>query len=135
MVVEVSGVFSDKNLTPLSHKGALMSEGEIQSLPDFPAELPLDSVRELLDLIRSGRVREEWQQSLKLACWIAGSATELLSPTDVVVQSEQTFDEVCEDLQNQLEHTDSDVMTTQAIDPALLYELIKLVYLIIKSRG
>jgi len=107
------------------------------SLPNFPVELPMDSVKRLIEIIKNGEILTESIESIKLILWITGSTIEVFTPptSSVGILENQTVTSVANEVlvlcENQLESITSDV-STKGINPLLLIKLFRLFSLLMK---
>ena len=53
-------------------------------MPEFPAEFPLEELQELVSIIKNNELVDRRNEVIKLACWILGSAVEMIEPSYVV---------------------------------------------------
>lgn len=105
---------------------------------NFPQEFPLETVRDLVVLIKNGQLIEQRTEAIKMTCWIIGCSAELVSPSVgltleassvSLLSLEEQANEVLDILLPLLEE---DELSVSAINPALLLALLKLLLKLLK---
>ena len=109
------------------------------SAPNFVAEVPFESLTEIFAILRAGQVRDKWSEVVQHGAWTVGCTAKLFggSPItggdDVVHQS--FVDSIDTQVNAVLALAPTGEVTANAINPALLIQIAKLILLLLQAKG